>query len=309
MEPLETPTSALELLIGDRALYDKEDLLRDTLNGDELETALDTLRTDNPGWVDNQRRVEALKQGTTEAPTPETIVESWVERGHVVDEFTAGASESKVWLVDNIEAYQWALDNGLLTDDGGLPDGDWNVPVLRINARWRAKDAAYDSIASDDQEARAAYLAANEDYRKDRRRRDGFDIGVPDQHIETFVDYYELPGKGFEQERFLAESKDDPDGYYQQVWLGAQGNAPIDFDKVPSVEVESLLEKYFASPSVPKSRLIMRHRNPSLERWLVDIEGYKPVGDRWMEAAPSEEKPKTPTGRSRFSRLAGRFAR
>lgn len=191
-QPIETPVRSLELKIRHRPLYEQYDLLET----DEERVAL---KAANPEWVDDMRRIEAIEN----AASDETI-ESWVKRGNAIDEFGAGSSEAMVWLLDNQEVFDWALEKELLTDDGT----DWNEPVLRINAKWRVQDGAYDAIDGDDQDARQAYLDENEEYRKDRRRREAFGDGFSEGMAEQFVEYWELPVKGFRQERFLLDNLD-----------------------------------------------------------------------------------------------------
>ena len=236
LQTVDTPIAALELLIADRALYDEEKLLRDTLPSvedrdaanyeDGYQFAIEQLKEKNPVWVDNQRRVEALKQGVEDNPTPDTIVESWVERGRKVDEFTAGAGETKVWLVDNMETYQWALDNELLTDDGGLPEEErsgqhepWNTPKMRVEIEWRDKDEEYDAIKHDDASEQARLrtefldLPENEKYAVARRQIEFYEIDLePDDErlglLDSFVDYKMIPQKGKRGERYLMNDRD-----------------------------------------------------------------------------------------------------
>jgi len=149
------------------------------------------LKEDNPEWVADLRRIEAIDNEADEG-----TIESWVERGKTVDEFGAGSSEGKVWLLDNPEAHKWALEQKLLTDDGS----DWNENVLRINVQWAKEDDEYNALPVEDREV---YLDKHEGYRKDKRRRDGYSKGITE--IEDYVAFYELPTKGYWQERFLVE--------------------------------------------------------------------------------------------------------
>ncbi|MCH7599054.1 MAG: hypothetical protein IH973_04790, partial [Myxococcales bacterium] len=137
----DTPIPALELLVEDRDLYDQEQFLKDSLlsitdrddphypNGQQGRIA--ALKGAEPLWVANERRVEAIRQGTFLEPTTDEIVESWVARGLKADEFGAVSPEMKVWFVDNMTTYQWGIEHGLITDEGGLLDGDWNMPAVR----------------------------------------------------------------------------------------------------------------------------------------------------------------------------------
>lgn len=198
-QPVETPVRSLELKIKHRPLFEQYDLL-------ETDEDRAKLKADNPEWVDDMRRIEAIENAASDE-----IAESWVERGQLIDQFSAGSSEAMVWLLDNPEAFKWALENELLTDDGT----DWNIPVLRINAKWREFDDKYlgygdetsEFYIPDETERIAARdkLLLDEEYRKDRRRREAYGDGFSDDQIENFVDYHELPVKGYRQEQFLLD--------------------------------------------------------------------------------------------------------
>jgi len=251
---IDTPVASLELKVKNRDLFEQYDAYGDEesalyiADDDKRNEARDKLKADNPQWVDDMRRIEAI-----EHEAPDDIVGQWVERGKVTDEFEAGSSEAKVWLIDNPDAFKWALDQKLLTDDGS----DWNVPVLRINAKWRKSDEEYagfgdeeapNYIEDDDkrQEARDAYLASDEDYRKDRRRREALEMSntltgerFPTGEIENFVNYYELPVKGFRQERFLIENK-----AFGKAMHTIQGLDLPDPAKVPAVQYDDIYDQY-----------------------------------------------------------------
>lgn len=47
--------------------------------------------------------------------------------------------------------------------------------------------------------------------------------------------------------------------------------------------MQKLIEKYNKLPE-GQERLIFRHENPEFEKYLVEVKGYMPVGDRWKVA-------------------------
>ncbi len=162
---------------------------------DARKEARDKFKEDNPNWVADMRRIEAIDNDAS----PE-IIEKWAERGKTIDEFSAGSSEAKVWLLDNPDTHKWALntdpDNPLLSDDGS----DWNEAVLRVNVKWRERDEAYagfgDKDASnyieDDEarmKAREDYLSTNSAYNDDRRRRDMYSLNASSNLVEEYVAY------------------------------------------------------------------------------------------------------------------------
>ena len=245
LKPIETPIESLELKTGDKYL-------------EIYNTIADYKDEDSPLFIeDEDKRAEATKEiklttvdGKLQFRDVEDIVEAlekdatremanlWVDRGRTIDEFSAGSSEAMVWLLDNKEVWNWALENDLLTDDGS----DWNEPVLRINAQWREQDETYNALSTDD-DSRLNYLENNEAYRKDRRRKDAFGLSSPDgriftePEIENYVAYYELPVTGFRQERYLL---DNPE--FGEVWHEITGNdLPV---SVPDVRYDELTEEF-----------------------------------------------------------------
>ena len=237
LKEIEVPKAIYDLLVKDRDLYDQEEKYKDELESisdpDDpdyktgYQYAIAQLKEKNPEWVDNQRRIEAMGKGTIEEPTSDTMVEGWVDRGRNLDEFTAGSSEAKVWLIDHPDDFKWALDQELLTDDGT----DWNIPVLRLNVAWRVEDDEYDALETD--EAREDYLAgeglADEaltrrvEYRKDRRRREVYrvapaDVVIDETMVEAWVGRGEVideKGAGSSEAKiFLIDTRDPKSPYY-----------------------------------------------------------------------------------------------
>jgi hypothetical protein len=185
-DDIKTPAEALKLMISHRDLYELQDSYNDIesanyIADDDLRAkAIEALKAGNPGWVDDMRRVEAIKNGGSE------FADSWADRGRVVDEYGVGSSEAKLWLIEHPDEHKWAIENGLLTDDGG----DWNEPVLRINVQYRELDSLYAAYGDNDSEsyieneeeraaARAALVNDNPDYADARARRDVYAANGP----------------------------------------------------------------------------------------------------------------------------------
>ena len=158
------------------------------------------------------RRIEAIDNDA-----PDRIMEKWVERGKTIDEFGAGSSEARVWLMDNPDTHTWALNNELLEDDGT----DWNEPVLRLNVDLSALDEESDEFAVVK--------------RKIQAHTEGF------TQIDSFVEYYQEEVKGFRQERFLIENPD-----FAAEMKEIKGIEPPDY--IPPVEYDELLEKEERTP-------------------------------------------------------------
>lgn len=180
----DTPREALELKIKHRDLYDLKDAYSNKdstsyIDSDKArEDALNKLKADNPDWVDDMRRIDAIEHNGLD------YAELWAERGHIIDgdkigsADKAGTAEAQVWLLDHPDVFQWALDNEILTDDGA----DWNEPALRITVKWRTQDNEYNAIDSKainpdtGVSLRDEYLANNPEYRMDRRRREAYQL-------------------------------------------------------------------------------------------------------------------------------------
>jgi len=241
--------------------------------------AIQELYVEHPDFRDDQRRIEALNVGTKDNPTPEEIVELWVERGIIVDEYGASSAEAKLWLIDNQEAHQWALDNALLSDDGS----DWNEPVLRLQVQYEEQFSLYTSygdskspnyISSDAAraDAREALLFNNKgkmtEFGTAYYTVSAYNKDVPENYINLYVQYYQMPTAGYDQERFLMEHED----YYNDVWLDALGNQPKDFSKIPTVEEEKLLI-YYDGLATGTPRLSARCQDADLDDALVRLRG------------------------------------
>ena len=145
---------------------------------EERKLARTKFKEDNPDWVADQRRIEAIDNDATPAQT-----EKWVERGQVIDKFNPTGSEAQAWLLDNPEMHQWALDNKLLSDDGS----DWNEKVIRLQVKWRETDEVYDELPTEG-DVREQFLMSNPQYNDGRRRRTMFGLDAP-EFVNDFVDY------------------------------------------------------------------------------------------------------------------------
>ena len=199
-EPIDTPVGSLALKIKHHSLFEQYD----TLETDEDRAKL---KADNPAWVDDMRRIEAIEN----VASAETI-EAWVDRGKVTDEFTAGSSEAKVWLLDNPTVHKWALDQGLLTDDGS----DWNENVLRLNVEMSKLDEE------------------SEEFKQFEIKKRAYQT-VPEGMVDQYVEYYNLPEAGYRRERYLIENPE----FTNEVGLKMPG-------AIPSVKYDEITEKWQA---------------------------------------------------------------
>ena len=251
----DTPIASLELKVKNHELSDtfasysdKEspNFLDDTVKDAEGKTARDRaqtkLKADNPDWVDDMNRIEAIEHNG------EQYQEQWVEHGKIAGEAPGYNAEEKIWLFENRDVHEWALEQKLTTDTGV----NWNIPALRIDAKYRKEDAEYKAILDkypgrppeEVQEAKQ-YLADNEDYRKDVRRREAHKLQTkagekfPETEIESYVQYYELEGKGFRQERMLIENYT-----FAQAMHRIKGKDLPDPAKVPAEPYDDIYDEY-----------------------------------------------------------------
>ena len=299
-EPIETPVRSLELKIKHRELFDTIEGYKDEdsplfiRDDEEREGAVRVLKLNNSDWVDDMRRIEIIEKGGSDL-----VVEAWVERGKIIDEFGAGSSEAKVWLIDNSSVWDWAVVNDALTDDGG----DWNFEVLRFNKKLRKQDDIYGDLATD--EEREDYLFNHLEYHQDRRRRDAHGIDFPKEQIETYVKWYTETDLNkpvdwdeklgwYEDDWFLI---DNPE-FHQTLVDTGQWKELRDFTKVPSKEVFRLWIIYNGLPK-GQTREDYRVQHRDLDAWGVQAFDWKPIGTRgdekadlspWEELARNEAK-------------------
>ena len=223
----DTPMRALEIKVENRELSDEYNGLADKdspnyiEDKDLREETREQFKVDNPEWVDDTRRIEAIEHDATDV----TIGE-WVDRGNTADEFGAGSSEAMLWLLDHPDTFKWALEQELLTDNGS----DWKEPVLRINVEWakydevwgEVEDAVIDGVTFTAKQIRDAILQISPEYAVARKVRDALKQDVPEHLVQNWVEYYSLP-LGGARTQYLR----DNDEYYTTVWLGLLGNKTV----------------------------------------------------------------------------------
>jgi len=296
--PIETPLEALELKVEHRGLFDEYDAL-------ETDEERAKLKADNPEWVDDMRRIEAIEK------LGEDFQDDWVDRGHTIDEFGAGSSEAKVWLLDHPDIHKWAIDNGLLTDDGS----DWDEERLRANVKWKEFEASYVSMVDetggassvkgklwllDNPEVFEVALANGKltddgsdwnvpllrlkdqlegldkgtaEYKTTSRKIEAYTEGFTGSLIDDYVAYYELPVGGFRQERYLIEHPE-----FAAEMKVNKGIEPPGY--IPPVEYDELLEKETRTPEEDLRIKAYDKKFPTqyidnyVEYYTLDAKGY-----------------------------------
>ncbi len=196
----DTPIASLELKIKNRELSEQYESL-------ETDEERATFKVDNPTWVDDMRRIDVIEKGSDESPIPDTIINAHIEFGRIQDKEGVGSSsaESMLFRVDNPDYNNFRTDETIWGDSALKPIDETRIPIWRIDVKYAKEDAEYNTLPIG--MARTNYLAANDDYRMDRRRREAYEKGLVDQ-VENYVSYYELPVAGYKRDRFLINNPD-----------------------------------------------------------------------------------------------------
>ena len=266
-QEIETPKEALEIQVKYRDLFNQYEAFGDEDSPQYIEdddaraTARAEFLNTHPDFRDDRNRLEVFKDdGSSE------LAELNVEYGKIADEFGSNTAEAKLWRLEHPDFTNWAMENW---DWEGTEDYK-GVEYYQLQIKWRDAQAEYDALETT--ESREQYLNSHPDFRDDIRRMEALDYEIPKDYIEFYVEYYNLPTAGYDQERFLMEHKD----YYKDVWLGALGNQPKDFSKIPTEKEEGLLTYYDALPS-GTPRLEARCKDAELDAALVRIRGLDPA--------------------------------
>ena len=109
---------------------------------------------------------------------------------------------------------------------------------------------------------------------------------VPENLVDAYVAYSQLPDWGLAREQFLMTNPE----FYRKVYRDILDNKPLDFSKIPSKEMEPLLEEYRGLPAWGFERERFLQANPNFYRevYLGILRG-KPVA---FDAVPSAEMEK-----------------
>ncbi|KKM72435.1 hypothetical protein LCGC14_1420580, partial [marine sediment metagenome] len=91
---------------------------------------------------------------------------------------------------------------------------------------------------------------------------------------ESFTQYDELePGR--DRYKYRAENPEfDAEGVRLEKWL------PVDPDKIIPDEIQTSIEAYNKLSTEGQGRLKYRRDNPEYDKWLIEEQGYTPIGDR-----------------------------
>ena len=319
-QPIDTPIRVLELKIKHRGLFDQYDALGDRESPQYIEDddaraeAREKLKADNTDWVDDMRRIDAYS-----IKLPENFIEDYVEwyktprKGYEDDWF----------LMEHRDFYDEMVKLEQLEerDFSKVPD----VKYKPLWADWVEQDAQYEGYSDrksdfyiENEDARDAqrklFLDQNSDYRKVLRKREAVVMGFPDERLDDYVGWYEVPPKAESTDRFY--EKYPKETYYEDDWWlqahpkfeqvmvdlykdtdGAHGWKELrDYSKVPTKEVWAKY-KIWKEKSLGKERRDYESANPDLDMWLHVKFGTKlesgmlqePPLDDEEEFVPSED--------------------
>jgi len=187
--------------------------------------------------------------------TPEQVISEYLPYSKVVDEFGAASSEAKLARYDSQYLNKLGLNSDTFTAEGWEPLDEAQVPIWRIDKKYRNKDTEYDAIDPDAKNPDTGIrlrdeflqLPENEEYRKDRIRRKGYGLTnsktgyeFPDELVEDYVIYTEYGAKGKRQERFLVENDKFAQALYK---AGEIADLPKPED-VPAVQYDDIYDLY-----------------------------------------------------------------
>jgi len=305
LNPITTPIASLELKT-EKTYRDIWNKLKDTEYLDTLDNKVKdeegltergryiiglkaTRITDEYTYIDIERKIEAIEIGTIETPTPDNIVEAWVERYRVVDQYGSSSSQALVWLLDNLEVFDWAVENNLLKDGERKTELLERENILRINVEIAGLEEGSDQ-----------WIKLN--YKKE-----AYNYGLPDNLIDTYVEYCinpklkkpdgweQLWGENmpyFEDDWWLMEHMEFYDTMVElDIWedyLNEKDKNGVTYkDKVPTKEVFELYKKYLQRP-LGQPRKDFRALHLDLDAWGVIYSNWKPIEEQLIkEPKPS----------------------
>jgi len=208
--------------------------------------AREKLKDDNPIWRADTRRIEAIDHDAS----PE-MIEAWADRGKVIDKYGASSAQAKIWMVEHPEVHEWALREGLVNDDGS----GWNEDLLRINIELARLDKNSD------------------EYKRLNYKREAYQSDIPENLIDTYVDWYMTQRSGYEDDWFLMENQE----FYQTmvdkgIWQER------DFTKIPTREQAKTMDEFYELPDAGYDRewFLMENKEYYRDVWL-GVLGNQPI--------------------------------
>jgi len=252
--------------------FDNEYTEYEEIKGNTVEARLkrDQYMTIHPKFEKSYYTVKAYDD-----KIPEAYVSNYVEFMQ-----KDSSTEKDLYLVENTD-FHAALT--LATDTYKTPLKD--IESLRISVKWAKEDNLYDKMSKDD---KADMLLKNTEYRNARNKRAAYDKGFAAKYIRNYIEYYAEPTT-FSQQRYLKEHRD----FYDTAKELLGWTSVMDWNRVPSSEVESMISRYDGLPTNDPEKANMRCGSQEFDNWLVTYRKVTPAYGTWRCTGGS--RPKGPT--------------
>ena len=201
----------------------------------------------------------------------------------------ASIPKAKLYRLDNPDLDEWGKQ-----EEGWSELRVKSIEALRLEVKNTDLEKQYKDIKGVDlvteQKLKKEFLKKNSEYAKDRERIEGYEKGLPKEVIDNYAEYYTSDFKGYADDRYLLAH---PQFYREMVNQGIWKER--DFSKVPTERVEKLYEKYQKLPE-GLARIQFRRVNPTLNRWLIEAKGLKPL-EAVIPAVPRQPTYRPPAPR------------
>ncbi|MFA5378356.1 MAG: hypothetical protein WC455_21560, partial [Dehalococcoidia bacterium] len=295
-EPITDNKKSLELKVKWREIQDKYDSYSDNESTAYLpsisnkadpdyktgrEYAREQLRTDNPEYVDDLVRMEALDKGASD-----DIAELLVDYRNEPE-----GNSQQLFRQENPELDAFGQENL-----GWQPITD-SIEENRLAVKFRPNEIEYSAFSDKESEsfiedehersvARNEYLKKNPEYNDYRIMQSGYSLGISDDTVSgKWLEYYKLPESGYWRKRYLANNPD----FLKEVndTKRAKGETVWEIpDKIPAQRYDDLTleweEQFYAYDHVEGTsteRMLERDKilkeNPGFEVARIERQAYE----------------------------------
>lgn len=130
---------------------------------------------------------------------PDNIAEAYFGYQETLREFSSGSSQAKLFRIEHPDMTEWL----------GLEMPDNNPETLRINIEFSEQDDIYDGYADIAENTsqlnllRETYLMENPEYQEARWKRYAYSAGLPEQWMETYLQYKDKGYTGAKRSAWL----------------------------------------------------------------------------------------------------------
>ncbi|MFA5432654.1 MAG: hypothetical protein WC319_07270 [Candidatus Paceibacterota bacterium] len=203
---------------------------------------------------------------------PDYLVDQYFEYSSILNDYSSASAEMQLFRYNNPQFNDWAMEEW-----GWQELNIKSVEALEIKTKWSSEFNEYESA-----EDKQAYLETNTEFWKAKLEYDAYTNELPEEVIPDYQEWYMTDMSGYHDDIYLIEH---PEFYNAMVEAGLWKER--DFSKVPSRIVSELWDEY-NTKEAGKERKQFRLDNPALDAWLVEVKGYTPVSDDYLDV-PREE--------------------